>query len=613
MNSNYNLHPVTYLNATSERAPHAEFELDIDAASDVNSSHSSAHSDNSPQASFSSQSSANSPIQRDVSMKLMTPNSDYMASSSKQNHLTQYRSPVGSSRHSSLLASSALPTETEKKPKKTYKKIREEDLKGPFKCHWGDCGIIFQTPEILYEHLCDDHVGRKSSNNLSLVCCWDNCGTRTVKRDHITSHLRVHVPLKPFHCFLCPKSFKRPQDLKKHSKVHEDSHQKALKKSQKKIKEEEDETKFSAYSLYPGQPPQEIQYPTLGNEMTHRSELFDSSSVLHPNVATDLRKRGFDGYSSQSNMHVVSGILNDFNFYGMQESSKRPKIEPSYNLDVYNRLVNVEEHLGISASSQPPVYGAQSSSALPNFQLNHGFSQGNISEAEKFFSNLSASADMQLQNMSSQTSVPTQTPVPAPPSQLNSSYSYSQQQLYPVLPQFVAKPIDLQDHFFNNYNSNYSSNFPQVNRQLGAIYPGNGYPLTSDFGGISSSQKSGQKLKKSSESDADADADAEAEAEVAADEKTQITTENASAEDDIAAALNTLSIDEKKQFDLETVKKHRDMLKLVCEYLSNLLKNMKEEGSNEETQDLSIEMTPKSTSAEEESEKNPLYPTITAF
>jgi hypothetical protein len=41
-----------------------------------------------------------------------------------------------------------------------------------------------------------------------------------VKRDHITSHIRVHVPLKPHKCDFCQKAFKRPQDLKKHVKTH---------------------------------------------------------------------------------------------------------------------------------------------------------------------------------------------------------------------------------------------------------------------------------------------------------------------------------------------------------------------------------------------------------
>ena len=68
-------------------------------------------------------------------------------------------------------------------------------------------------------HLCDMHVGRKSTNNLCLTCAWSACRTTTVKRDHITSHIRVHVPLKPHKCEFCGKAFKRPQDLKKHVKV----------------------------------------------------------------------------------------------------------------------------------------------------------------------------------------------------------------------------------------------------------------------------------------------------------------------------------------------------------------------------------------------------------
>ncbi|KAI2380090.1 hypothetical protein LOY90_006830, partial [Ophidiomyces ophidiicola] len=72
------------------------------------------------------------------------------------------------------------------------------------------------------EHVCERHVGRKSTNNLNLTCSWGNCRTTTVKRDHITSHIRVHVPLKPHKCDFCGKAFKRPQDLKKHVKTHAD-------------------------------------------------------------------------------------------------------------------------------------------------------------------------------------------------------------------------------------------------------------------------------------------------------------------------------------------------------------------------------------------------------
>jgi uncharacterized Zn-finger protein len=74
----------------------------------------------------------------------------------------------------------------------------------------------------LQDHVCERHVGRKSTNNLNLTCQWGNCRTTTVKRDHITSHIRVHVPLKPHKCDFCGKAFKRPQDLQKHVKTHAD-------------------------------------------------------------------------------------------------------------------------------------------------------------------------------------------------------------------------------------------------------------------------------------------------------------------------------------------------------------------------------------------------------
>jgi hypothetical protein len=92
----------------------------------------------------------------------------------------------------------------------------------PLTCRWSHCNQKFPTPETLYEHICERHVGRKSTNNLNLTCQWNSCRTTTVKRDHITSHIRVHVPLKPHKCEFCGKSFKRPQDLKKHVKTHAD-------------------------------------------------------------------------------------------------------------------------------------------------------------------------------------------------------------------------------------------------------------------------------------------------------------------------------------------------------------------------------------------------------
>ncbi|KKY15915.1 putative ph-response transcription factor pacc rim101 [Phaeomoniella chlamydospora] len=92
----------------------------------------------------------------------------------------------------------------------------------PLKCQWSGCQEHCPTAELLYDHVCERHVGRKSTNNLNLTCAWGSCRTTTVKRDHITSHIRVHVPLKPHKCDFCGKAFKRPQDLKKHVKTHAD-------------------------------------------------------------------------------------------------------------------------------------------------------------------------------------------------------------------------------------------------------------------------------------------------------------------------------------------------------------------------------------------------------
>ncbi|TFK56560.1 hypothetical protein OE88DRAFT_1649919 [Heliocybe sulcata] len=133
------------------------------------------------------------------------------------------------------------------------------------RCLWQECTKVMSDPEALYNHLCNDHVGRKSTNNLCLTCQWKDCGTTCSKRDHITSHVRVHTPLKPHSCEICKKSFKRPQDLKKHEKIHTEEHH-AQHKHSKAItvadptynqRIRSDMSKAGSYGI-----PQRQQYPT---------------------------------------------------------------------------------------------------------------------------------------------------------------------------------------------------------------------------------------------------------------------------------------------------------------------------------------------------------------
>ena len=46
--------------------------------------------------------------------------------------------------------------------------------------------------------------GRKSAGTLSLECKWTGCHAKASKRDHLTSHCRVHIALKPHVCSVRP-------------------------------------------------------------------------------------------------------------------------------------------------------------------------------------------------------------------------------------------------------------------------------------------------------------------------------------------------------------------------------------------------------------------------
>ncbi|KAJ2960484.1 hypothetical protein NQZ79_g4091 [Umbelopsis isabellina] len=160
-----------------------------------------------------------------------------------------------------------------------------------YPCKWEGCRNIYNDPEQLYLHLTNDHVGRKATRNLCLTCHWVDCHVETVKRDHITSHLRVHIPLKPHHCSYCTKTFKRPQDLKKHEKTHTEEEIEAAIGRNSSLH-------TPTASFHPMTPPRQpnseksstpnignqhspLGYPISPPQSTYSEELLDSFSANH--------------------------------------------------------------------------------------------------------------------------------------------------------------------------------------------------------------------------------------------------------------------------------------------------------------------------------------------
>lgn len=97
-------------------------------------------------------------------------------------------------------------------------------------CHWKEpesesCKQLFPNGEELFKHIVEYHIGSKTKGNLSLKCLWaekDECCKKEVdKRDHLVSHIKVHVPqYRPFVCQYCQKAFSRSHDLTKHCRTH---------------------------------------------------------------------------------------------------------------------------------------------------------------------------------------------------------------------------------------------------------------------------------------------------------------------------------------------------------------------------------------------------------
>ncbi|KAF8560175.1 hypothetical protein OG21DRAFT_1594118 [Imleria badia] len=225
-----------------------------------------------------------------------------------------------------------------------------------FLCEWLTCDAAFDDPELLYNHLCNDHIGRKSTNNLCLTCRWKDCGTSCAKRDHITSHLRVHTPLKPHICEICKKSFKRPQDLKKHEKIHTEEHHVQHKHSKaitvndpayaSRVRGDPPPTKGALNKSFSGKPPPASSSPrnrpstaslSHGSPDPHPSRLPSSSYdlFLHNQVPS------WDAHKSQPippprNKRTYDHAVDDF-----FADVKKRKVAPAYDPQMVERLNDI--------------------------------------------------------------------------------------------------------------------------------------------------------------------------------------------------------------------------------------------------------------------------------
>jgi hypothetical protein len=316
-------------------------------------------------------------------------------------------------------------------------------------CKWLNCTSQFANPELLYNHLCEVHVGRKSTNNLSLACRWDNCRVITVKRDHITSHIRVHVPLKPYKCDFCKKNFKRPQDLKKHVKTHADDSTKSAGGHHKSIS--------AGGAPLPGY----INRASFSGSLnSHNDPYFDyngySQYPLHPRFKSDFgldygssaldyhassyagftgrnrlnsQSSGFGGFDQLTSTGGVQGPLSppfdiDAAAAAMAASRKRSleatadfieyikraRVAPNYTHDMAARLSTIEQLVGITPPG-PSSYGGAGGFDFGgrNHQLPPFRSHQDLLEADQFFAQLSSNLPTTKQQVSQQQSEKSET------------------------------------------------------------------------------------------------------------------------------------------------------------------------------------------------------------
>lgn len=471
------------------------------------------------------------------------------------------------------------------------------------RCKWLDCTKLFSRAEDLYNHLCEVHVGRKSTNNLSLTCRWDNCQINTVKRDHITSHIRVHVPLKPYKCEVCKKNFKRPQDLKKHVKTHADdsysptsrqapppphqiydphqyryslessSYPSALDYPQQQQQQQAGHAYGNAvysngYSSYPSQYPPSANYPPYYPQSQPHQPQHSQHSQHHsqqppaphhhlsqPQSGLDFdRKRGYDRGDPLEGSERKRGYDATADFF---DSVKRARIAPIYTSDMASRLSNVESSLN--------GYETDSSRMLPPFKT-----QQDLLEADSFLSNLSSSI-----KPDSTTTAATSTSASTATSMAATATPVSSAPANDVYLPSNGYPLPALHHSYTPAPSAYPT-LPHND-----MYPSFGqYPQLASRQDYDSSRRVSIGLaQRSSKEDAEQDKDAK-------DSKaTTKATKDTDGVDSLTSQIASLKVQEQEKIDEETRDRHLKLVHTLRNSIARMLKELDEEKKDDKKDD----------------------------